>query len=81
MFYSRCPSGILVGALNLKPLSKPKGGIWFSKVLCGDNTLQKIILELMKLAGFTGYFTSHSLFASATTLLFEHGVGKKLVMR
>ena len=57
----------LLGAFYLQPLSKPKGDTWFSKVPCGHNTLQKIVPELMKAAGFSGYFTNHSLRASAAT--------------
>ena len=54
--------------------------IWFSKVLCGHNTLQKIVPELMKAAGISGYFTNHSLRASAATRLFEGGVDEQLIM-
>ena len=57
---SKCPSDRHAGAFYLQPLQKPKGDIWFSKVLCGHNTLQKIVPELMKAAGISGYFTNHS---------------------
>ena len=65
---SRCPSDRPAGAFYLHPLSKPKSDTWFSKVPCGHNTLQKIVPELMKAAGFSGYFTNHSLRASAAVL-------------
>ena len=54
--------------------------IWFSKVPCGHNTLQKIVPELMKAAGISGYYTNHSLRASAATRLFESGVDGQLIM-
>ena len=57
-----------------------KDDIWFSKVPCGHNTLQKIVPELMKAAGVSGYFTNHSLHASAATRLFEGGVDEQLIM-
>ena len=71
---SKCPSDRPAGAFYLQPLQKPKGDIWFSKVLCDHNTLQKIVPESMKAAGISGYFTNHSLHASTATRLFEGGV-------
>ena len=79
-YMSKCPSDRPAGAFYLQPLQKPKGDIWFSKVPCGHNTLQKIVPELMKAAGVTGYFTNHSLRASAATRLFEGGVDEQLIM-
>ena len=73
-YMSKCPSDRPAGAFYLQPLQKPKGDIWFSKVPCGHNTLQKIVPELMKAAGISGYFTNHSLHASAATRFFEGGV-------
>ena len=77
---SKCPSDRPAGAFYLQPLQKPKGDIWFSKVPCGHNTLQKIVPELMKAAGVSGYFTNHSLRTSAATRLFEGGVDEQLIM-
>ena len=79
-YMSKCPSFRPASALYLQPLQKPKGDIWFSKVLCGHSTLQKIVPELMKAAGVSGYFTNHSLRASAATQLFEGGVDEQLIM-
>ena len=66
-YMSKCPSDGPAGAFYLQPLQKPKGDLWFSKVPCGHNTLQKIVPELMKAARISGYFTNHSLCASAAT--------------
>ena len=77
---SKCPSDRPAGAFYLQPLQKPKGDIWFSKVPCGHNTLQKIVPELMKAAGVSGYFTNHSLRSSAATRLFEGSVDEQLIM-
>ena len=79
-YMSKCPSDRPAGAFYLQPLQKPKCDIWFSKVPCGHNTLQKIVPELMKAAGLSGYFTNHSLHASAATRLFEGGVDEQLIM-
>ena len=79
-YMSKCPSDRPAGAFYLQPLQKPKGDVWFSKVPCGHNTSQKIVPELMKAAGISGYFTNHSLRASAATRLFEGGVDEQLIM-
>ena len=68
------------GAFYLQSLSRPKDNIWFSKVPCGHNTLQNIVPQLMKKAGFTGYFTNHSLRATTATQLFDAGVDEQLIM-
>ncbi len=47
--------------------SAPKGHVWYSKDALGHNTLQETIPRLMKSANFTGYYTNHSLRASAAT--------------
>ena len=73
-YMSRCPVDRPANAFYLQPLSKTKGNIWYSKTPCGHNTLQRVDPELMKQAGFSGYFTNHSLRTSAATRLFENGV-------
>ena len=79
-YMSRCPVDRPANAFYLQPLSKTKGNIWYSKTPCGHNTLQRFVPELMKQAGFSGYFTNHSLRASAATQLFENGVDEQLIM-
>ena len=76
VYNSRCPSDRPDNALYflLKPLSTPKGHIWYSKVPLGHNLLQNIVPRLMKSANYTGYYTNHSLRASAATRLYTSGV-------
>ena len=80
VYNSRCPSDRPDNALYLKPLSTPKGHIWYSKVPLGHNLLQNIIPRLMKSANYTGYYTNHSLRASAATRLFTSGVDEQAIM-
>ena len=80
LYLEKCPSDRPSGALYLQPLSKPKQDVWFSKVPCGHNTLQNIVPELIKRAGFTGYFTNHSLRATTATHLFNAGIDEQLIM-
>ena len=80
VYNSRCPSDRPDNALYLKPLSTLKGHIWYSKVPLGHNLLQNIVPHLMKSANYTGYYTNHSLRASAATHLFTSGVDEKAIM-
>ncbi len=45
-----------------------------------DNTLQQTIPRLMKSANLTGYYTNHSLRASAPTRMFTSGVDEQAIM-
>ena len=73
---SRWPADRPASAFFLQPLSTTKGNIWYSRTPCGHNTLQRVVPELMKQAG---YFTNHSLRAIAATRLFENGVDEQLI--
>jgi len=79
-YNSRCPSNRPDNALYLKPLSTPKGHIWYSKVPLGHNLLQNTVSHLMKSVNYTGYYTNHSLRASAATRLFTSSVDEQAIM-
>ena len=53
---------------------------WYNAVPMGVNTLCTVVSRLCKMAGFSGYFTNHSLRATAATRLFEEDVDEQLVM-
>ena len=67
-------------AFYLKPLSKPKSQVWYSKVALGRNALQQTVPRLMKNAGYTGYYTNHSLRMSAASRLYDSGVDEQAIM-
>ena len=56
-------------AFYLTPLVRPKEKCWFKKVPLSHNKLANVVPRLMKSAGIEGYFTNHSLRATATTRL------------
>ena len=55
LYLEKCPTDRPPGAFYLQPLSKPKD-VWFSKNPCGHNTLQKVVLGLMKKCWFYRLF-------------------------
>jgi hypothetical protein len=79
LYISKCPPEAMEKAFYLKPLSKPKNNLWFSKMPIGHNTLAVMVSSMMKQAGINGYFTNHSLRATTVTRLFHHGVDDKII--
>ncbi|ESO90524.1 hypothetical protein LOTGIDRAFT_164111 [Lottia gigantea] len=53
---------------------------WYSKQSMGHNTIQKIVPELFKVAGVSGYKTNHSLRVTTATRLINSGVPEQLIM-
>lgn len=80
VYNSRCPVDRSPNAFYLKPLSAPRGHVWYGKVALGHNTLQNTVPRLMKSANFPGYYTNHSLRVSAATRLFYSGVDEQAIM-
>ena len=76
----RCPQNRPENSFYLKPLTKPKGEVWFSTVAIGHNTLDKTISRICKNAGIAGYKTNHSLRVSLATRLFQKGIEEQLIM-
>lgn len=53
--------------------------MWYDDAPVGIHTLQTVISRLCKDAGFVGYFTNHSLRATAATRLYAAGVDEQLI--
>ena len=66
--------------LYLTPLSRPRGGVWYSKTPLGHNLLGKVVTDMMKEAGYDGHYTNHSLRASLATRLYDAEVDEQLIM-
>ena len=79
LYNARCPDNRPHGAFYLKPLTKYTASTWYAAVPVGVNTLGNIVKDLCKAAGFEGYFTNHSLRATAATRLFEAEVDEQLI--
>lgn len=57
----------------------PKGSVWYDSVPVGIHTLQQTVTKMCKKTGFVGYYTNHSLRASAATCLYAAGVDDQLI--
>lgn len=68
-----------VNRLYLKSLNIIKDEIWYSSQPLGINTVKKVVSQMCRKAGFNGFFSNHSLRATAATRLFQHGVEEQLV--
>jgi len=79
LYNSLCPSDRPDDALYLRPLQKAKKDQWFSTVPVGVNTISSAIGRMCSAAGFVGFFSNHSLRATAATRLFDAGVDEQLI--
>ena len=78
-YMKRCPKDSLLNAFYLKPLQKFKGkSVWYSTVPLGHNKLNSMVKTMMSEAGVQGYYTNHSLRATAVSRLFQN-VDDKLI--
>ena len=80
LYVSKCPEKGLGKAFYSKPLQKyEKKQIWFSSVPIGHNKLQGMVKSIMEKGRVRGYFTNHSLRATAVSRLYREGVDDKLI--
>ncbi|XP_046367712.2 transcriptional regulator QRICH1-like [Haliotis rufescens] len=63
----------------LRPLRYPRVDVWFCTVPIGRQTLGGVVKRLCAEAGFTGFFTNHSLRATVATRLYEQGFDEQLI--
>jgi hypothetical protein len=63
----------------LQALPKPNGQIWYYKKAAGRETLGNVVKNIMKNAGFEGYFTNHSLRRSCATRLYHAGFPEQVI--
>ena len=79
-YMKRCPKDSLLNAFYLKPLQKFKGkSVWYSTVPLGHNKLNSMVKIIMSEAGVEGYYTNHSLRATAVSRLLQNDVDDKLI--
>ena len=80
LYNSLCPPNRPDRAFYLTPLVRPTEGCWFRKVPLGHNKLSQVVPRLMKSAKIEGYFTNHSLRATAATRLYDAEVNEATIM-
>ena len=79
-FYnSVCPSGRPDDAFYLRPLRNYSSTVWFESNAVGKNTLCDTVSRICKAAGFVGFFSNHSLRATAATRLFDAAIDEQLI--
>ena len=79
-YMKRCPKDSLLNAFYLKLLQKFKGkSVWYSTVPLGNNKLNSMVKTMMSEAVVEGYYTNHSLRATAVCRLFQNDVDDKLI--
>ena len=78
-YLSLCPKYDKKDNFYLKALQKPIPTQWYTVQVVGQNTLAKVIKELMKEADIVGYSTNHSAHRTGGTRLFRGGVNRKII--
>lgn len=74
-----CPKTGKTDAFYLRPKKFPTESVWFDDIPVGIHPLQGTVARLCKAAGITGYFTNHSLRATAATRLYSAGIDEQLI--
>ena len=63
----------------LQSLKLPHPKQWYSHEVLGQNTIKKVVKDLLSSAEINGYFTNHSLRWTGGSRLFQAGIDQKLV--
>ena len=80
LYCEKCPKDRPDDAFYLKPLQKPTEDCWYQNRPIGHNLLAGTVKRMCGKAGINGYYTNHSLRATAATRLFEAGVDEQVIM-
>ncbi|XP_046550188.1 zinc finger MYM-type protein 2-like [Haliotis rubra] len=74
MYLNLRPRNGTCQAFYLRPLRYAKTDVWFADVPIGVHTLTQTISRFCKAAGFSGFYTNHSLRATTATRLYDAGL-------
>ena len=78
-YLSLCPQYTKKPNFYLQSKQKYTPSIWYAGQVVGENSIAKVVKELMKEAKIDVFFTNHSLRRSGCTRLFNAGIDRKLV--
>ena len=78
-YLSLCPQYYKKANFYLQSLQKPTPTQWYDEQVVGQNTISKVVKNLMKDAKIEGFLTNHSARRTGGTRLFRAGVQYKLV--
>ena len=77
LYNSLCPSNRPLNSYYLQPLRIPTKDQWYSTTPVGHT---KLVGRMCKKAGIVGYYTNHSLRATAATRLQHHNIEEQQIM-
>ena len=78
-YLSLCPNYIKKPNFYLQSRIKYVPKVWYAGQVVGENSIAKVVQELMKEAKIEGFFTNHYLRRRGSTRLFRAGIDRKLV--
>ena len=80
LYNSLCPPDRPSNIFYLQPLQKPTKEQWYSTRPVGHSTLKTTVKRMCSKAGLVGYYTNHSLRATAATRLHHHNIEEQQIM-
>ena len=78
-YLSLCPKVTKKANFYLQSRQRPSPIQWYQEQVVGQNTIGKVVKELMNDGEIPGFFTNHSTHRTGSTRLFRAGVQCKLV--
>ena len=75
-----CPNNRPQTTFYLTPLDNPGKDCWYKPVAIGHNKLAEVVPRLIKEYNIKGYFTNHSLRASATAKMYDAQLDEATIM-
>ena len=78
-YLSLLPKSRTCTSFYLQPKKKYDSECWYLDKAVGINKLQGLVHEVCKDAGLPGYYTNHSLRATATTRMYHSGLDEQII--
>ncbi|XP_069128456.1 uncharacterized protein KIAA1958-like [Argopecten irradians] len=78
-FIAARPDNCNNDAFYLRPRKYTQGNVWYQDAPVGVHILQQTVKCLCEQAGFQGFYTNHSLRATAATRLYGAGIDEQLI--